>query len=131
VPGAASGLADVGAADPDPLVLDGCGDHAPQQLSVGGLDPVPLGQRRSRLGDAVRERVAHALQLAEPEHAGGSAGSPHGGVDLDPPETLGDELGELALEAADLPAQLAASERLIDRSAGKVASVDQLPHRAS
>jgi len=94
-------LADIGAADPQPAILGGRGDHRRQQLAVGGLDRGALGERGARLADAGGEGIAHLLQPTEIEHPR----RPGGGDpvrDVDPPEPLGDEAGQFELEPADL-----------------------------
>jgi hypothetical protein len=55
--------ADVVAADLDPLEVLRRRHHFGQQLAVGGLEPVLLGQGQARLSDAVGELVTQALQL--------------------------------------------------------------------
>jgi hypothetical protein len=113
VPVAATMLADVGAADADPLVSLGGGKHLAQKFAVGLLDEGPLGEGAVGFGDAGGERVAHALQLAEVE----DARRPGGGDpvrDNDPAEALGDEGAKLELEPRDLPAQLRPCPRLVD-----------------
>ena len=70
-------------------------------------------ERQARLGDPRRERVAHPLQLAEAEHPrlGRDGGDPQSISTR--AEGLGEEAGELALEAADLAPQLGAREALV------------------
>jgi hypothetical protein len=111
VPVAAARLTDVGAADADPSVVLRGGEHVFEQFAVGLLDEGALGQRTVRLGEAPGERVADALQLPEVE----DARRPGGGDpirDVDPSHAFGDEPCELALELADLPAQLHPREPL-------------------
>jgi hypothetical protein len=119
---AAARLADVGTGDSQPAVGGGLGEHRGEERAIGLLDGVALEQRAARLGDAARERVANFLQRAEAEHPR----RPRRGDpvrDIDPPEPLGDQPGELALEPPDLPAQLGAGQTLIDRD-----SVEHTPH---
>jgi hypothetical protein len=113
VPGAAAGLADVVARDRHPLEVRGRRQHLLQQLPVDLLHRGPLGQRPARLGDAVGEAVAQQLQLAQAEHPRGPGRRLHPVTELDPTEGLAKEPGQLALEAADLAAQLVASEALV------------------
>jgi hypothetical protein len=108
----AAGQADVGAADPHPVVLLGFGQQARQQFAVGLLDGVAVGERAVRFGDAAGERVAQFLQLAEPEHPRRPRGTDPVRHD-DPAEALGDHPGKLELELADLPAQLGAGKTLV------------------
>ncbi|MBS1862461.1 MAG: hypothetical protein JSS68_12200 [Actinobacteria bacterium] len=114
MPAAAARLADVGAADPHPAVALRRGQHLAEQLAVGLLDQGALGEGTVRFGDASGERVAHLLEPAEPEDA-----RRPGGLDpvrhVHPPEPLGDEPGQLALELADLAPQLGPRPALIDR----------------
>jgi hypothetical protein len=112
VPVTAAGQADIGAADPHPVVLLRGEQHPLQELAVGLLDGVAIGQRAVRLGDAAGERVAQLLQLPEAEHPRRSRGVDpvrHG----DPAEALGDHPRQLELELADLPAQLGAGKTLV------------------
>jgi hypothetical protein len=113
VPVAAAGLADVGAADPDPLVALRGGEHVLKKFAVGLLDEGTLGEGAVGLGQTGRQRIADLLQLAEVEDA-----RRPGGVDpvrdVDPAHALGDEPGEVTLELADLPAQLIPRASLVD-----------------
>ena len=79
-----------------------------------GLDPGALGEGQARLGDPLGELVAQPLELAEVEDPRLAPTAATAVVDLDPAEGLGEEAGELALEAADLPPQLDAGEALVD-----------------
>lgn len=85
-----------------------------QQLAVGGLEPVLLGQGQARLGDAVGEPVAQPLQLAEVEQPRRGRDRADPVADLDPAEALGEEAGELLLQSADLTPQLAPCGALVD-----------------
>jgi hypothetical protein len=115
VPGAAAGLADVGAGDPHPLVILRGVQHLAQQLAVVTLDQRSLRQRLARLGDPVGEAVADRLQLAEIKHPG------DGRQSLDPVGNLGvakgipEETRQLHLESGDLLAQLQPRLTLVDR----------------
>ncbi len=105
MPVPAAGLADVGAADPDPAVILRGGEHVVQKFAVGLLEEGALGKGAPGFGEAGRERVADLLQLAEVE----DARRPDGVDpvrDVDAPHPLGDQPGELPLELADLPPQL-------------------------
>lgn len=112
MPVSAAGLADVGAADPDPAVVLRGGEHLRKELAVGLLDQGALGEGALGLGEAGRERVADLLQLTQVEDAGRPGGAdPVGHVD--PAHALGDQPGELTVELADLAAQLGAREPLV------------------
>lgn len=113
MPVAAAGEPEVGAADPHPAVVLRGGEHLAEQLAVGLLDEGALGEGAVRFGDAGGERVAHLLQLAEPEDARRS-GRRDPVRHVHPPEPLGDEPGQLPLELADLAPQLGASAPLVD-----------------
>lgn len=105
MPVAAARFADVGAADPQPAVRGGVGQHRGEELAVGLLDGVPPGQPAARLGDAAGERVTNFLQLTEVEHPR----RPRGGDPVrqaNAPEAGDDQAAQLALEPPDLPAQL-------------------------
>jgi hypothetical protein len=102
-----------------------------QQLAVGGLELGPLGERVARLGDPVGEFVADPLEVAEPEQPRrrGDALDPVG--DGEPREALGREPGQLALEPADLGAQLGAGETLVgadEHVSSQALSAQQLLH---
>jgi len=103
--------ADVGTADPQPVVALRGGKHLVEQLAVGGLDRGAPRQRPVRLGDARGEGIAKLLELAEVKHPW----RPHG-VDpvrhVDPAEALGDEPRELQLQPSDLPPQLGPGKAL-------------------
>jgi hypothetical protein len=132
VPGAAAGLADVGAADPEPLVVGRGGEHLAEQLAVALLEVAALGQGPTGLGDAVGQLVADPLQLAEVENPGGAGGRGDRGVELDPAEGLGKQARELVLEPPDLAAQLATGKRLVGLDdPGEAASLGKFPHRSS
>jgi hypothetical protein len=110
---AAARLADIGAADADPGVALRGDEHVGEKVAVCLLDEGALGERTVGFGEAGRERIADLLQLTEVE----DARRPDGVDpvrDVDPAETFGDQPGELALELADLPAQLRTRPRLPD-----------------
>ena len=106
--------AEVLARDPDPFEVLRGGEHPLDQRPVLVLDPSPLDQRLTGLGDAVGELVAQRLQLAEIEQ------SRCGGSRLDAVRHLGVAEGlaeqgcELRLELGDLPAQLRPRPALVD-----------------
>jgi hypothetical protein len=109
---AAAGLADVGAADPHPLVVLRHGEHVGQQFAIALLDEGAGGEGVVGFGEAGRERVAHLLQLTEVEDARRPGrGDPVG--DVDPAHAFGDQPGELTLDLADLAAQLDPRQPLI------------------
>jgi hypothetical protein len=113
VPVAATGQADVGATDTDPAVLLRGGEQVLEQGAVGALEGGALGERAVRVGEPCGERVAHFLELPEPEHSRWPRGLDPVRDD-DPSQPLGDQPPELPLELADLPAQLGASQALVD-----------------
>jgi hypothetical protein len=112
VPVAAAFEAEVGAADADPPVLGGRGDHRLDQVAVGILEGDALGERALGVGDPAGERVADALQLTEVEDP-----ARPGGVDPvrddHASEPLGDQPRQLALQPPDLTPQLDAGQALI------------------
>jgi hypothetical protein len=114
---AAARHADVVAAHAHPLEVRGRGLHLPQQLAVAGLDPCLLAQGQPRLGDAVRELVAQLLQLTQVEHPRRRRDRGDAMLHRDPAEALGEQRGELSLEAADLAPQLVPGEALVDLDA--------------
>ena len=113
MPVAAAGQADIGAADPQPVVLGGGGKHVLEELTIGLLDRGALGERPTGLGDAGSERVADALQPAEVEHPRRPRGDDPV-RDVDPSQPRGDEPGQLTLEPTDLTAELGARAALDD-----------------
>jgi len=114
VPVAAARLADVGAADPQPVVGGGVGQHRGEERAVGLLDGVALGERPPRVGGAAGERVTDLLELTEVEHPRRTrGGDPMRHVD--PPESRGDQPGKLALEPPDLSPQLGARAGLAEQ----------------
>jgi hypothetical protein len=113
MPVATARRADIGTADPQPVVLGRRRQHGGQQLTVGGLDGGALGERGARLGGADGESVPQLLQLAEVEHPRGPGGADPVRDD-DPAQPFGDEACQLQLELADLAAQLGARKSLID-----------------
>jgi hypothetical protein len=112
-------------------MLGGGLDHAPQQLAVADLELALLPERDARAGNAVREGVSHALELFEAGKPRTRRHSGDAGIDFDPRERLGREPRELALEAADLAAQLGASEALVaaDSKRNRL-SFEQFRHRS-
>ncbi len=131
MPGAAAGLADVGAGDGDPLVGGRVGQHPPQQLPVGGLDLGPLGERDAGAGHPLGELVAQPLQLAEVEDARLRRPRRDPVRDLDPAEGGTEQRCQLALEPADLPPQLLPRAALVNpRPEGiELVSAHKILHR--
>ena len=122
MPVAAARQAEVGAADPQPAIGGGVGKHLVEEPAVGLLDGVAFAEGASRIGDATGKRITKLLELAQVE----DPRRPRGGDpvrDLDAAEALGNQPGELALELADLPAQLGAGQTLIDSD-----SLEHSPH---
>jgi hypothetical protein len=105
MPVAAARQADVGAADPQPAIALRGHQHVVEQRPVGDLDRGTLGERAPCVAHALGKGIAELLELAEVEHPRRTHGTDpvrH----VDPAEPLGDELSELQLQPADLPAQL-------------------------
>ncbi len=65
MPVAATGLADVGARDPQPLVLGRGGEHPFQQLAIARLELGALLQLAPHSAYSRRQRVADRLQVAK------------------------------------------------------------------
>lgn len=125
MPVAAARLADVGAADSQPVVGGGVGQHRGEERPVGLLDRIALGERAPRVGGATRQGIADLLELTEVEHPRRArGGDPVRHVDA--PEALGDQPGKLTLEPPDLPSQLGTGQSLVDRD-----SVEHTPHSQS
>ena len=117
VPAAAARLAEVGAADPHPLVIRRRGEHrrSSSRLAVSSTRP-RSAQRPARLGDPVGERVADLLQLAEVEHPRRRrASAATRCVDLDAAEEPRRRAGRARARARPIwRAQLGAREALVD-----------------
>ncbi len=130
MPVPAAGLADVGARDPQPLVLRRRLQHAPQQFAVAGLDHRLIAQRQTSLGDPLGKVVAHLLQLLETGNARFGETGWNLGVEIESRKGLNRESGKLVLETADLAAQLDTREALIASHAKccKRVSVEQIRH---
>jgi len=94
-------------------MLLGSLEQPSEQLAVAGLELGPRGERFPRLGDAIGEIVADPLEVAEVEDARRRSRTRDLAIDLDAGKGLGSEAPELALEAADLRAQLGAGRVLI------------------
>jgi len=109
----ATGLADVGARDPQPLVLGRRRQHVLQQLAVLRLQFTPLPKRDSSLANPLGERVAHPLELFETGYARLVVARGNAGIEREPGKRLGAKPGELVLETTDLAAQLSAREALV------------------
>jgi hypothetical protein len=112
VPVATAGQAEVGAADPQPAMGGRGREHVVEKFAVGRLEGGALGEGELGVGDAQGEGVANFLELTEAEDAR-RPGGPDPMRDDDPPEPLGDEPAQLAVEPADLPAQLGAGAQFL------------------
>lgn len=108
---AAAGLADVLVGDPHPAEALRLGDHALEQLAVSLLDVDAGGQLGLGVAQAQRERVAHPLQLGDPEDPGAPGRCD---PELDPLTRIGgrEKLPEPQLEPGDLAAQVLAGAPL-------------------
>ena len=90
MPVAATGQADVGAADADPAVLLRSGEQVLEQGAVGALEGGARGERAVRVGDPCGERVANLLELPQAKHARRPDGLDPVRDD-DPSQPLGDQ----------------------------------------
>lgn len=131
MPVAAARLAQVLAGDPHPLEPRRVGEHPVQQLAVAGLELVAPLELAPGGPDPGGQRVAHGLQLAEVEGAGAARRGGDARIDSQPREGLGGDRAELALEPADLAAQLLARRALLAADAERacVVSLEQVGHR--
>lgn len=131
MPVPAAGLTDVSTRDPQPLVLRWRRQHAPQQLTVAGLDDRLIPQRQTSASDPLGQGVAHLLQLLETGNARFGEVSRDPGVEVKTWKSLDGETRQLVLEAPDLAAQLGAREALIASHAKccERVSVEQIRHR--
>jgi hypothetical protein len=107
----ATRVADVLAGDDHPAVALGRGDHRLEHTPVGLLDVRAAGELRACVAHPQRQSVAHPLELAGAQHPRPAEGADPP-VDVAPREGRGEGLAELALELADLAAQIVAGEPL-------------------
>ncbi len=130
MPLSTAGFAEVGAGDPQPLVVSRGGQHPLEQLPVRSLERSALLELALPLGDLGGEGVAHRLKLAEVERSWLPRRGRHAGVDPEARECLGDKPAELPLEASDLAPQLGAREKFVpaDKRLSPVVSVKQIRH---
>ncbi len=91
MPVATTRLADVGAGDPQPLVLGRSAQHPLQQLAIAGLELGPILQPSARFADPGRQRVADGLEIAETQRPRLAREGTDAGVDLDAGEGVGEE----------------------------------------
>ena len=126
-----AGLADVGAGDPQPLVLRGRGQHVLQQLAVAGLELILLAQGLAGMSDPAGERIADSLELGEIGNARLCVARGYPDVEREAREGLGTQAGELVFQAADLATQLSAREALVASrpQCRQRLSIEQLRHR--
>jgi hypothetical protein len=131
VPGAAAGQAELVAGDHHPLELGGGVQHRLQDLAPLALGAGSLGEGPPGFGDPAGQLVAQALGLAEVEDPRLRGDGLHPMADLDPPEALRQQAGQLALQARDLPPQLEARLQLVDGAAElrETVSYEQVGHR--
>lgn len=113
MPGAAAGLTDVGAVDPQPLEAGRVGEHLLEQPAIFRLVALAGTERAARFGDPGGEIVADRLEAAEIEDSGPPRDRPPTPARLSGTrEGLGEKAGELPLQTRDLPPQLGAGEVL-------------------
>ncbi len=113
MPVAAARLTDVGACDPQPLVLGRGGQHPLEQLAIAGLELGALLQLKPGLADPRRQRVADNLQLAQAKRPRLTRNGADSGVDREARKGIGDEGAKLSFEAPDLTPQLSARKSLV------------------
>jgi hypothetical protein len=126
----ATGLAEVVARDAQPLEVLWAGKHPLQQLAVAGLELGAVLQGPAGVLDPIRESVANRLQLTEVERPRVARNGGHLGGEFEARECLGDQRGELPLEAADLAPQLGAGETLVAANSQRASRVsfEQIRH---
>jgi hypothetical protein len=127
---AATGLADFGARDAQPLEVPRRGEHPLQQLAVVRLQLLALAQDAARLDDPRREAVPDGLEAAEVEGSRLGCDRRHRDVELDARKGLRDQRRELPLEPPDLAPQLGAGEPLVavDAKLAAGVSLEQIRH---
>jgi hypothetical protein len=94
-------------------VLGGGVEHAAQQIAVLSLELGLVPERLARTRDPFCQGIAHPLQLPQVRDSRFALRRSDAGLDLDSRKGLDHEVRELTLEAADLSAQLGASEALV------------------
>ena len=107
-----AGLADVVAGYPQPAVLLRRRQHLLEQLAIRGLEIGPGREPATAFGNLVSEGVANRLELSEAERPGLAGDGRHADIDSKAGEGLGDDRGQLPLQASDLAPQLRASQKL-------------------
>ncbi len=107
----AAGLADVIVGDSDPPVAVGLGGHRLDHAAILLLDLAPAAELGLRLAEPGSERVAHPLQLGDPEHPG-PANRPDRPLHSLAREGGGEQLAEPLLQQGDLPAKILAGTTL-------------------
>jgi hypothetical protein len=130
MPGAAAGLADVGAGDPQPLVLGRSGQHPLEQLTVARLECGALSQLKPGLAYPGRQGVADSLQLAQAKRPRLTRNGADSGVNREARKGLGDKRAKLGFEAPDLTPQLNPCKPLvaIDAKLNAYLSLKQIRH---
>jgi hypothetical protein len=98
-----AGLADVLVGHPHPPVALGLGGHRLDQAAILLLDPAPATKLGLRLAEPDGERVAHPLQLGDPEHPR-PADRAHRPLHPLAREGGGEQLAQPLLQQGDLPA---------------------------
>jgi hypothetical protein len=131
MPVAAARLADVGARNPQPLVVGGRGQHAAQELAVAGLQLPLLPERHPRCGDPLGQRVPYPLQLLQAGYPRLREMPGDGGLKGEPRKCLNSKAGELVLETGDLAPQLGAREALVASHSKRRerVSIEQIRHK--
>src|SRR5204862_5013795 len=116
MPVPAAGLADVLVRDPHPAVPLRLGDHRLEQAPEVLPPPPPPLELGLGLAKPHRQRIAHALELAGPQHAR-PADRPDAPLDPLARKRRGEELAEPPLERRDLTAKVVARPALDHRAA--------------
>ncbi len=131
MPVAAPRLTDVGAGDPQPLVLGRLGQHLLEQVAVARLQFVLPLQSTVGNGDPIGEGIANSLQVLQARNPGDVRARRHVDVENDAREGLSREAGQLVLEAANLAPQLDAREALVAPHSKhrECVSIEQIWHK--
>jgi hypothetical protein len=116
---AATGLAEVGARDSQPLEVPGSLQHALEQLAIVRLQLLALAQGLAPRRDPVCQRIADRLETTEVEGARRCRHGRNSGVNLNPGEGLDHQRRELPLEPADLPPQFCPRQTLVAADKGR------------
>ena len=111
------------------MLLRRC-QHLLEQLAIRGLEFGSARELATAFGNLVSEGVADRLELSEAQGPGLTGDGRHADVDSKAGEGLGDDCGQLPLQASDLAPQLRASQKLASawKRLSPAISIKQIRH---